>query len=201
MGVDPGLQKTGWGVLRYAGGGRGHAYVDSGLICTRSTDAHLERLRIIGEGLQEVVHALSPDLICIERVFVNKNPKVSLALGEARGAAIHSLMSAQAARDGSIDKIAIKEISALQIKQSVTGAGRASKQRVAAMVAQLLNHTLPESLPHDCTDALACALAGTATLSMPRGGAGLGRRRAIPSLRQLAKSQLAKNQLARAVKS
>lgn len=185
MGVDPGLQKTGWGVLRHQPGRHAHVYMDSGVVRTLAGAPHMERLQTIGDALQNAVAAAKPELICIERVFINSNPKVSLMLGEARGVAVRALMSGG---------VPIHEITALQIKQSVTGAGRASKQRVALMVAQLLGDSSLASLPHDCTDALACALAGAAHLAYPTANTGATRRRrGIPTLRQLAKTHLAKS--------
>ena len=126
-------------------------YIDSGIVRTSPADSHINRLQHIGSELRKVTSALSPDLICVERVFVNVNPSTSLLLGEARGAAIMALLSS--------DATPIVEISALQVKQLITGQGRASKKQVAMMVGNLLGITV-EGFRHDCTDALACALAG-----------------------------------------
>lgn len=142
--------------------GRDAVYVDSGMFVTAASEPHLARLRAIGEGIAEVLARLPPDLIAVERVFVNKNLQSSLLLGEARGAA---LLAASAAR------APLVEISALEVKQSVTGSGRAGKAQVAAMVARLLEGT-PAGMRRDCTDALACALAANAM----QGGLGCGRR-------------------------
>ena len=150
MGIDPGLAKTGWGVIEAQG--QRAAHVASGVIVTRSTESHVERLRKIGGGLREVLAEAAPELIAVERVFINHNAKSSLLLGEARGAALLALLDSGAP---------VEEITALQIKQSVTGNGRADKARVANMVGQLLGFSTT-ALPHDCTDALACALAANA---------------------------------------
>ena len=151
LGIDPGLAKTGWGVIR-AQGGRA-AYAGGGVLTTRAKLPHMERLRAIGDGLAEVLAAHTPALIAVERVFINRNYNTSLLLGEARGAALMTLLHAN---------VPVVEISALQIKQSVTGKGRASKAQVALMVQHLLADLPQTPLPPDCTDALACALAADA---------------------------------------
>ena len=110
---------------------------------------HIDRLCAISEALRAVVAQTAPVLIAVERVFINRNPGSSLLLGEARGAALLSLTESG---------VPVLEISALQIKQSVTGRGRASKRQVADMVGRLLDIKVTGWKP-DCTDALACALA------------------------------------------
>ena len=146
--------------------GQASSYIDSGIIRTATTTAHVERLRVIGGELRRAADAVAPDLICMERVFININPKSSLLLGEARGAALMALLTGSAP---------IIEMTALQIKQSVAGAGRANKKQVATMVGRLLNITV-DGLAADCTDALACALAAGA-LPVGVGLAGIPLRR------------------------
>ena len=165
------MAKTGWGTIRV--GGDRPELLDCGVIGTDAATPHVERLWHIGGQLRARALASEPQLICVERVFVNVNAKTSLLLGEARGAALMALSAASAP---------IIEITALQIKQSLTGLGRASKAQVAQMVARLLGISRP--LPTDCSDALACALAGHGNLARQ---AGFKRRRGIPSRRQLAK--------------
>ena len=174
--MDPGLAVTGWGVINIAGAAS--QYVDSGVIRTVAATPHLDRLRRIADGLRQVVEKTSPDVICVERVFVNVNPKVSLLLGEARGTALCALMNGKAA---------LIELSALQIKQSVTGGGRAGKKQVALMAQHLLGVSLA-NLPHDSTDALACALAA-ARVRLGSGGAELlgGRQRRTRPRRRAAR--------------
>lgn len=155
----------------------------SGVITTRPATPHVERLRAIGGGLREVLADTAPGLIAVERVFINRNAKSSLLLGEARGAALLALLEGGAA---------VEEISALQIKQSVTGNGRAGKARVAEMVGQLLGFSTASdalSLPRDSTDALACALAANAMrathFSVLRRRVGARRRRTLRAVAKL----------------
>lgn len=146
LGIDPGLAATGWGVIETAAGRS--RYVDSGVIRTAATAVHIARLSDIYHGIAEITRRHKPALAGVERVFMNVNGKSSMALSEARGTAIAALLSCD---------IAIVEVSALQIKKSITGAGRADKKQVATMLSMLLDGT-PEKLQADAADALACAL-------------------------------------------
>jgi crossover junction endodeoxyribonuclease RuvC len=112
LGIDPGLQRTGFGVIR-ADGPR-LAYVASGTISTLEAprgDLPL-RLKIIFEGVQEVVQRYQPDCACVEIVFVNVNPQSTLLLGQARGAAVAALVTAD---------LPVTEYTALQMKKAVVG--------------------------------------------------------------------------------
>jgi len=161
LGIDPGLRRTGFGVIEQRGSSL--SYVASGVI--RVPDGELApRLRTIHSGVSEVIDSWRPDLASVEIVFVNINPQATLALGQARGAAI----AAVALRD-----ITVHEYTALQIKQSVIGYGRASKEQIQAMVRRLLQ--LPADPSADAADALACAIchAHAATLANQLGSSGL----------------------------
>lgn len=118
------------------------------MLKTSAAAPHVERLCAIGRGLREVLAAHPPDLIAVERVFINSNLSASLLLAEARGAALMALSDGNAP---------LLEISALQIKQSVAGGGRAGKKQVADMVGRILGIST-DALAADSTDALACAL-------------------------------------------
>jgi len=144
LGVDPGLQITGFGIVE-RGAGR-LAYVASG--CVKSGRGDLaERLKIILEGLREVIAEHCPDEVAIEKVFVNANPQSTLALGQARGTAICAAVLAG---------LPVAEYTALQVKQSVVGNGHARKEQVQHMVRRLL--ALPGEPGPDAADALACAI-------------------------------------------
>ena len=155
MGIDPGLVHTGWGLVETQN--RRSIYKDCGVISTTAAMPHVERLRTIGSGLAEMLATAAPDLIAVERVFISKNSNSSLLLGEARGAALMVLMGGGAP---------VLEISALQVKQSVTGMGRASKRQVADMVGRLLGISTVD-FTADCTDALACALSAGSIHAVP----------------------------------
>ncbi len=123
--------------------------MDSGIIRTKAETDHIERLDTIYTEIGNIVCRVQPEIVSIERVFVNINAKSSMNLGEARGVIIAAVLS---------HKIKIMEISALQIKKAVTGMGRADKKQVAQMVALLLKNIPTPPPTADAADALACAL-------------------------------------------
>ena len=144
LGIDPGLQVTGFGVIDKQG--QRLRYVTSG--CVRSGSGELaERLRALLDGLNEVIAAHRPQQVVIEKVFVNVNPQSTLALGQARGAAICAAVLAG---------LPVAEYTALQVKKSVVGNGQAKKEQVQHMVRRLLS--LPGAPGADAADALACAI-------------------------------------------
>ncbi len=144
LGIDPGLQVTGFGVIDRRGSSL--AYVASG--CVRTGRHELAgRLKAIFEGLAEVIAEHRPREAAVEKVFVNVNPQSTLALGHARGAGILAAVVAG---------LPVSEYTALQVKQSVVGAGHAKKEQVQAMVRRLL--ALPGEPGADAADALACAI-------------------------------------------
>ena len=145
IGIDPGLQATGWGVIVLSGTllkAAGH-----GIIRTTTRQSDPERLSLIFEGLRAVIDTHQPDKAVIEEIFVNDNPRSALRLGLARGAAM--LACGQAG-------LMLSEISPRKVKQAVTGTGTADKKQVAAMVSRLLAIPAP---PSDAADALAMAIA------------------------------------------
>jgi crossover junction endodeoxyribonuclease RuvC len=144
LGIDPGLQVTGFGVIDKQG--QRLAYVASG--CVKSGRGDLaERLKTLLEGLREVIAAHHPAQVVVEKVFVNVNPQSTLALGQARGTAICAAVLAG---------LPVAEYTALQVKQAVVGNGHAKKEQVQHMVKRLLD--LPGSPGADAADALACAI-------------------------------------------
>ena len=147
LGIDPGLQTTGFGVIDVTG----HTleYVASGTITT----AHIERgdlparLKVLFDGIAEVKARYQPDVAAVEIVFVNVNPQATLLLGQARGACVTALVSCN---------LAVAEYTALQMKQAVAGHGKAAKAQVQEMVKRLLN--LPGLPGSDAADALGIAI-------------------------------------------
>ncbi len=147
LGIDPGLQRTGFGVIE-AHGAKLH-YIASGTISTTEAprgDLPL-RLKIIFEGVREVVERYQPDCAAAEIVFVNVNPQSTLLLGQARGAALAALVSGG---------LPVAEYTALQMKKAVVGHGLATKAQVQAMVQRLL--ALPGVPGKDAADALGLAI-------------------------------------------
>jgi crossover junction endodeoxyribonuclease RuvC len=144
LGIDPGLRITGFGIIEKSGNTL--RYVTSG--CVKSGQGELTvRLKVILEGLAEVIAANRPEEVAIEKVFVNVNPQSTLALGQARGTAICAAV---------IAGLPVAEYTALQVKQSVVGKGHAQKEQVQHMVRRLL--ALPGNPSPDAADALACAI-------------------------------------------
>ncbi|HEX9433163.1 MAG TPA: crossover junction endodeoxyribonuclease RuvC [Burkholderiales bacterium] len=144
LGIDPGLQSTGFGVIEARAGTL--IYVTSG--CVKSGQGDLAtRLKAILNGLNEVIAAHAPIEVAVEKVFVNVNPQSTLALGQARGTAICAAV---------IAGLPVAEYTALQVKQSVVGNGHADKAQVQHMVRRLL--ALAGEPTADAADALACAI-------------------------------------------
>jgi crossover junction endodeoxyribonuclease RuvC len=126
LGIDPGLRVTGFGLIVQEGNML--TYVTSGCI-RASGDSLPVRLGIIARDLAHVIAEHSPAEVVVERVFVNVNPASTLALGQARGAAIAAAVLAG---------LPVHEYTAGQIKQAVVGGGRAAKAQVQSMVSRLL---------------------------------------------------------------
>ena len=147
LGIDPGLQITGFGVVDMEG--QQLSYVASGTIKT----AHLDkkdlpgRLKVLFDGVREVAERYEPDSSSVEIVFVNVNPQSTLLLGQARGACITALVSKD---------LPVAEYTALQLKQAVAGYGKAGKAEVQQMVMRLLK--LPTLPGKDAADALGLAI-------------------------------------------
>ena len=145
LGIDPGLGITGYGVVEKHGAAL--AYVASGRIVSNEKQPLSSRLATILAGLDEVIRTFTPMEAAIERVFVNVNPRSTLLLGQARGAAICAAVLA---------RLPVSEYTALQVKQAVVGQGHARKEQVQEMVKRLLR--LPAVAGTDASDALACAI-------------------------------------------
>jgi len=138
------LQITGFGIIDTEGSRL--VYVASG--CVKSGGGDLAtRLKVILDGLKEVIATHGPVEVAVEKVFVNVNPQSTLALGQARGTAICAAVLAG---------LPVAEYTALQVKQSVVGNGHAAKEQVQHMVKRLLS--LPGDPAPDAADALACAI-------------------------------------------
>jgi crossover junction endodeoxyribonuclease RuvC len=147
LGIDPGLRTTGFGVVDVQGSVL--TYVASGTISTShlKTSELPARLRVLFDGVSEVVQRYQPAAASVELVFVNVNPQSTLLLGQARGACITALVS----RD-----LPVAEYTALQMKQAVVGYGKAQKAQVQEMVRRMLQ--LPGLPGPDAADALGLAI-------------------------------------------
>lgn len=145
LGIDPGLQKTGWGIIEISGNAL--HYVASGLIKPNAKIAMSERLATLYHGLLGVIEEHNPAEAAIEETFVNKNPASALKLGQARGV----LLMVPALKNISVD-----EYGANKIKKSVVGSGHAAKQQVGMMIKTLLPAC--GTIAEDEADALAAAI-------------------------------------------
>lgn len=146
LGVDPGSNRTGFGLIH--GQGDKVGYLSSGCIAAARGATRYDRLRDIYAGIERVIREFEPTHFAIEDVFYSKNPRSALVLGEARGAAI--LAAANAG-------LVVFEYSAREVKQSVTGNGAADKSQVSYMLGKILNLTSVPKIA-DESDALAVAM-------------------------------------------
>lgn len=144
LGIDPGSQIMGIGIVDVNGNVSKHVFSES----VRLPKGELPpRLGRIFQRLEKVITQFKPDLMAVEKVFLAKNPQAALTLGHARGAAILAGVNAG---------LPIHEYSATEIKKTIVGRGRADKAQVQHMVRVLLNLRTP--LEVDESDALACAI-------------------------------------------
>ncbi len=173
LGIDPGSQRTGYGVIESSG--TASKPLVHGRITAGGSTLN-ERLRRIFEGVQELIGRYQPDEVAIERVFVNRNVDSALKLGHARGAALCAVPVA----------LPVFEYTPRAIKLAVVGFGAAEKAQVAHMIRTLL--TLQGKLSADASDALAVAvchahsrrahaLARGSGVTVAVGGAAMGRAR------------------------
>src|SRR5579862_3761967 len=160
LGLDPGSQRTGYGVIDCQSGAERH--VASGCIDVTGQDMVL-RLQRIYRGVAALVLEHRPDVVAIERVFVHRNPDSALKLGQARGVALCAASSQGAS---------VHEYAPRAIKMAITGYGAAAKPQVAQMVCTLLQ--LRSALAADAADALAAALCHAQTRRLGSLGAAAG---------------------------
>jgi crossover junction endodeoxyribonuclease RuvC len=146
LGLDPGSQRTGYGVIRLLG--RTVERVDHGVVAVSARLPLPERLRRIHAGVQEIMSRHAPNVVAIESIFHSENARSALVLGHVRGVIL--LVAAQA-------NVEIREYSPATVKAQVCGNGRAEKSQVAFMVARHLSLSVGPPAG-DAADALAVAL-------------------------------------------
>ncbi len=144
LGIDPGSQITGVGVIKAQGSDLSHVFSESIKLPKGELS---QRLRVIYARLQTVIAQTRPDVVVVEKVFLAKNPKSALTLGHARGAALLAAVN---------NEIALAEYSATEIKKTVVGRGRADKTQVQHMMRVLLKLRVTPDV--DASDALAAAV-------------------------------------------
>jgi crossover junction endodeoxyribonuclease RuvC len=145
LGIDPGLRRTGWGVIE-ADGNR-LIYVACGSAATDDTASLAERLVTLHDALGRVVEEFRPDEAAVEATFVNKDAAATLKLGQARGIAL--VVPAKAG-------VTIAEYAPNLIKKTIVGVGHCDKAQIRMMLGVLLPKAAPGS--HDAADALAIAI-------------------------------------------
>ena len=146
LGIDPGIARTGWGIIEYQKSKiKNQKY---GCVET-STGTPLEnRLLLIYKSISRIINQHEPEILAVEELFFNTNAKTALTVGEARGVIL--LTAAE-------KKIPVSVFTPLQVKMAITGYGRAEKNQIGQMVKTLLKlNEIPK--PDDITDALAVAL-------------------------------------------
>ena len=152
LGIDPGLATVGYGVIEKIGN-NSTKVIDYGIVSTSKNDTLPTRLKQIYASITALIKRYKPDAVAMEELFFQNNQKTAIAVAEARGvsllACIHNLDN-------------LYEYTPLQIKQALTGQGRAEKQQVQYMVKAILNlKAIPK--PDDAADALAVALCHSQT--------------------------------------
>ena len=146
LGIDPGYAIVGWGVVEYAG--NRFAPVDFGAVCTDAGVPFERRLDEVYTGIKEVIERTKPEVLAIEKLFYQHNQTTVIGVAEARGVIL--LAAAQAG-------LPIYEYTPMQVKQAVTGYGKAVKKQVQEMTRVLL-HLPAVPKPDDTADALAMAI-------------------------------------------
>jgi len=145
LGIDPGLRRTGWGVISCEGNRL--VFVACGSVETRERETLAARLVAIHDGLAQVVERFAPDEAAVEQTFVNRDGASTLKLGQARGIAM--LIPARAG-------LSVAEYAPNLVKKTVVGAGHAEKTQIRMMIGVLLPKADPRS--DDAADALAIAV-------------------------------------------
>ena len=145
LGIDPGLRRTGWGLIEVDGNRL--IYVACGSVATSDKVSLAERLVTIHDGLARIVEEFRPDEAAVEATFVNRDAVATLKLGQARGIAL--LVPAKAG-------ISVAEYAPNLVKKTIVGAGHAEKAQIRLMIGVLLPKADPQS--EDAADALAIAV-------------------------------------------
>ncbi|MBQ3493871.1 MAG: crossover junction endodeoxyribonuclease RuvC [Clostridia bacterium] len=146
LGIDPGYALVGFGVLDY--NNNRYDVVDYGVISTPKEENLPNRLMTIAKCLEQIIDTYKPDVVAVEELFFFKNQKTVIPVAEARGVIILTCMQ---------KNLSIFEYTPLQIKQALTGNGRAEKAQIQFMTKTILGlEKIPK--PDDAADAIAVAI-------------------------------------------
>lgn len=154
LGIDPGTAICGYGLVEMQGS-RLRA-IDYGAVFTTPDLSSEARLAIIYDEIDALIKKYKPDVMGVEQLFFNKNVRTAMAVGQARGVIL--LAAAH-------NNIRLAEYTPLQVKQSVVGYGKATKEQVIYMTQRLLNLQKKPN-PDDVADALAIAICTTHSINM-----------------------------------
>ena len=158
LGIDPGIALAGFGIVET--GRNGLKAGKYGHVSTESGTPVPDRLKILYDDMSTVIKGYQPDVVAIEELFFNQNVKTAIVVSQARGVLILAAVNAG---------LEVAEYTPLQVKQAVTGYGRASKQQVQEMVTRLLAlKEIPK--PDDTADALAVAICHANSAEMEKVG-------------------------------
>jgi crossover junction endodeoxyribonuclease RuvC len=145
LGIDPGLRRTGWGLIETLGNRL--SFVACGSVETSERETLAARLVVIHDGLARIVEEFQPDEAAVEQTFVNKDATATLKLGQARGIAM--LIPARAG-------LPVAEYAPNLVKKTIVGSGHGEKAQIRMMIGVLLPKSAPRS--EDAADALAIAV-------------------------------------------
>ena len=158
IGIDPGTGILGFGIIETEGFGNGLKFVEAGVIRTPANAPDDARLAEIYDGLDEIITEHRPEIMAVEKLFFAQNVTTAMSVAQARGVVL---------LNANKHNLTIFEYTPLQIKQALTGYGRAEKRQVQEMVKAMLKlQTLPK--PDDCADALAAAICHSMTSPLKR---------------------------------
>ena len=152
IGIDPGIRNTGWGIIRHSQNKIEH--IEHGVVVPEPNENDAIRLNFISMNLEKIINKYNPTIAVIEKIFVSASGESALKLGMARGVALNVLAAKKT--------ISIKELSARNVKKSLTGTGSADKKQIKFMVEKLLGQSVKQL---DASDALAIAIAGFNSLN------------------------------------
>jgi len=154
LGIDPGSRLCGWGLVSSQGPKIEH--IDNGVFVLTAVESLPDRLGLLMQSLEDVLERYRPKAVAVEGVFQHRNARSALILGHARGVAIATC---------AVRGLDVAEYSPLQIKKSVTGTGRASKDQIQQMIALRLGlKSIPQE---DAADAVAAAICHAQMLNAP----------------------------------
>jgi len=148
LGIDPGIATTGYGVVKEDDNDL--FCVDYGLIKTVKEDSPSKRLFLLKKEVSSLIKKHSPDIVSIEKVYFFKNLKTALPVSQAKGVIMVAFEE---------ENIPLQEFTPLEIKQAITGYGKAEKKQVQEMIKMIL-HLDEKNLPDDAADALGAAICG-----------------------------------------